>query len=156
MPLLLVLLLTAITAAQRPTDIVRWSASAPSKAVAAGATATIELTAKIEDGWKLYALVQPKGGPVPLEILLGKGSAFTLVQKQITGPLPKLQHDDTFKVETQYYEREAAFTVPVTVPKTASSRKQQVPIEVTFQACGAEICLRPFTHRLNVDINVSR
>jgi len=155
MPLLLVLLLTAINAAQRPTDIVRWSAAVPSKAVAAGGTAKIELTAKIEDGWKLYALVQPKGGPVPLAILLDKATPFRLVQKQITGPLPKVQRDDTFNVDTQYYEHEAAFIVPVTMPKTASG-KQQVPIDVTFQACGAEICLRPFTQRINVDVNVSR
>ena len=155
MPLLLVLLLAAITSAQRPTDIVRWSASVPSKPVAAGGTAKIELTAKIEDGWKLYALVQPKGGPVALEIALDKGTPFRLVQKQITGTLPKVMKDDTFNVDTQYYEHEAAFTVPVTVPKTAAG-KQQVPIDVTFQACGATICLRPFTQRINVDISVSR
>ena len=148
-------MLTAVTAGQRPTDIVRWSAAAPPKAVAAGGTAKIELTAKIEDGWKLYALSQPKGGPVPLEIVLERGTLFTLVQKQISGPLPKVQRDDNFNLDTQYYEREAAFTIPVTVPKTASG-KQAVPLDVTFQACGATICLRPFTQRINVNINISR
>jgi thiol:disulfide interchange protein DsbD len=155
MPLLLLILLTALSTGQRPTDIVRWSAAATSKTVAAGGTARIELTAKIEDGWKLYALSQPKGGPVPLAIALEKGAPFTLVQKQITAPLPKLQKDDNFNLETQYYEHEAAFTVPVTIPKTASG-KQQVPLDVTFQACGASICLRPFTQRINVAISVGR
>jgi DsbC/DsbD-like thiol-disulfide interchange protein len=147
------LLLLAPTA-QRPTDIVRWSAVAP-KSSAAGSVAKIELTAKIEEGWKLYALTQPKGGPVALEIALEKGTPFVLVQKQITGPLPKVQRDDTFKVDTQYYEHEASFTVPVTVPKAVSG-KSQLPLDVTFQACGAEICLRPFTQRLNVELIVGR
>ena len=154
MPLFLLVLWTALTAAQRPADIVRWSAVAPAKAVAAGGTAKIELTAKIEDGWKLYALTQPKGGPVPLEIAVEKGAPFTLVQKQISAPLPKVEKDDTFGVDTQYYEREAVFTVPVTVAKGSSAR--QVPLAVTFQACGATICLRPFTQRLSVDLNVTR
>jgi thiol:disulfide interchange protein DsbD len=155
MSLLLLILLTAVAAVQRPADIVRWSAAAPPKAVSAGGTAKIELTAKIEDGWKLYALTQPKGGPVPLEIVLEKSAPFTIVQKQITAPLPKVEKDDTFNVDTQYYEREAVFTVPVIVPKTAAG-KQQVPLDVTFQACGASICLRPFTQRINVEIRVSR
>ena len=115
----------------------------------------IELTARIEDGWKLYALSQPKGGPLPLEIVVAKGAPFTLVAKDITAPLPKVHNDANFKLETQYYEREAAFTVPITVSKK-SSGKQQVPLDVTFQACGAEICLRPFTQRVNVDVVVGR
>jgi DsbC/DsbD-like thiol-disulfide interchange protein len=155
MAFLLMVLMILAPSAQRPTDIVRWTAATPSKAVAAGGTVKIELTAKIEDGWKLYALSQPKGGPVPLEILLEKGTPFTLLQKQITGPLPKVEKDDNFNLDTQYYEREAAFTVPIMVPKAASG-KQQVPLDVTFQACGASICLRPFTQRISVDINVSR
>ena len=149
------MLLAVLAPAQRPTDIVKWSATAPPKPVVAGGTAKIELSAKIEDGWKLYALSQPKGGPIPLEIVLEKGTPFTLVQKQITGPLPKVQRDDNFNLDTQYDEREAAFTVPVTISKTASG-KQQVPLDVTFQACGASICLRPFTQRINVEMVVSR
>ena len=154
MPFLLMVLAILIPM-QRPTDVVRWSATAPAKAIAPGGVAKIELTAKIEDGWKLYALSQPKGGPIPLAIVLEKGAPFTLVQKQITGPLPKLQKDDVFNLETQYYEHEAAFTLPVTLPKTATG-KLQVPLDVTFQACGANICLRPFTQRVNVEISVSR
>ena len=155
MALLLLFLLSVAPSAQRPGDIVRWSAVAPANAVSAGGTAKIELTAKIEDGWKLYALTQPKGGPVPLQIVVGKGAPFTLVQKHITAPLPKIEKDDTFNVDTQYYVGEAAFTVPVTVPKAATGM-QQVPLDVTFQACGATICLRPFTQRISVDLNVTR
>ena len=153
MAFVLAVLMFLTPSVQRPTDIVRWSGVAPTKAVAAGGTAKIELTARIEEGWKLYALSQPKGGPVPLEIVLEKSTPFALLQKQITGPLPKIQKDDNFNLETQYYEHEAAFTVPISLPKSVKGR-QQVQLNVTFQACGATICLRPFTQRVNVDINV--
>jgi thiol:disulfide interchange protein DsbD len=152
---LLLVLLAIIGGIQRPTDVVRWSAAAPAKAVVPGGVAKIELTAKIEDGWKLYALSQVKGGPVPLSIVVEKGAPFTLAPKAITGPLPKLQKDDNFNLETQYYEHEAVFALPVTVARTAGG-KQRVPLDITFQACGAAICLRPFTLRVEVDISVSR
>ena len=152
---LLVFCLTFLAPAQHPADIVKWSATAPAKAVAPGGTARIELSAQIEDGWKLYALSQPAGGPVALSIALEKGAPFKLVQKEISGPLPKVQRDPNFNRDTQYYEREAAFVVPVVVPKGAAGKKE-VPLEVTFQACGAEICLRPFTHKLTAVVVVSR
>ena len=154
MPLVLVLL-ALLAGGQRPTDIVKWSAMPPVGPVEAGDIAKIRLTARIENGWKLYALSQPKGGPVPLEIVVDKNVPLKIVQSEITGPKPKLQKDDNFNLETLYYEQEAAFSVPVRIPRTASG-KLRVPLDVTFQTCGAEICLRPFTQRLTVELVVSR
>jgi DsbC/DsbD-like thiol-disulfide interchange protein len=147
----------AVTAtAQRPTDIVKWSAEAPSAAVRAGGTAKIALTARIEEGWKLYSLTQPKGGPIPLAIGVAKGAPFTLAAKDITSPPPKVQKDEVFSKDTQYYEDEAAFVLPVAVPKMVTPGDHTVPVEVTFQACGKEICLRPFTQKLEVKVTVTR
>ena len=153
--LLCVLALVVTFAGQRPTDIVRWSAEAPAKSVNAGAVAKIGLTARIEDGWKLYALAQPKGGPVPLSITVAKGVPFTLTTKEIVSPAAKAQKDELFSGgNTQYYESEAAFVLPVTVPKSVAPGDHMVPVDVTFQACGKEICLRPFTQRLEVKLTV--
>ena len=151
--LLLIAMLSV--SSQIPTDIVKWSVAGPAKPVAAGSVAKLQLSAEIQEGWKLYALSQSSGGPIPLTIALEKNAPFKLVQKEISGPLPKVQKDSNFNRDTQFYEREAEFVVPVVVPKTGAGKKQ-VPIEVTFQACGAEICLRPFTHKLTADIVVSR
>lgn len=148
--------LTATLAAQRPADIVKWSAEAPAGSVRAGSTAKIGLTARIEEGWKLYSLTQPKGGPIPLAIGVAKGAPFTLTAKNITSPAPKLQKDEVFSSETQYYEHEAAFVLPVTVPKTLEPGSHVVPIDVTFQACGQSICLRPYTQRVEVTVSVTK
>src|SRR5215207_10431746 len=150
-PLLLVVLLL-LPVAQRPADIVKWSATGPEKPVSAGGEAKIALNAKIESGWKLYALTQPDGGPVKLAIATPKGTPFTIVAKRIVAPLPKVHTDENFKLDTQYYEVDATFTVPVAVPRTTVAGPAEVPIEVTFQACGESICLRPFTQRLTVPI----
>jgi DsbC/DsbD-like thiol-disulfide interchange protein len=151
-----VLALAAVAAAQRPADIVKWSADAPAGSVRPGGTAKIGLTAKIEEGWKLYSLTQPKGGPIPLAIGVAKGAPFTLTAKNITAPAPKLQKDEVFSSETQYYEHEAAFVLPVTVPKTVEAGSHVVPIDVTFQACGQSICLRPYTQRIEVTVSVTK
>ena len=150
-----VVALAATLAVQRPTDIVKWSAEASGAEVRAGAVATVNLTAKIEDGWKLYALSQPKGGPIPLGISVAKGAPFTLAARQIVAPAAKTQKDELFSGgNTQYYEDTVSFVLPVTVPKTVGPGEQTVPIDVTFQACGKELCLRPFTQRLDVKVSV--
>ena len=153
---LLVLLLSLATspALQKPADVVKWSATSPQTAVAPGGTVTVALTAKIEQGWKLYALTQPAEGPVPLTIATASGTPFTVAKGKIVGPKPKVLKDETFGVETLYYESEADFTVPVTLPKTAKAGQVQVPLDVTFQACGQSICLRPFTQKLTADVTV--
>ena len=152
---LILLLIALVSAGQRPTDVVKWSAKPPAAAVVAGESVVITLTAKIQDGWKLYAFTQPDGGPVPLAIAIGKDAPVTLVRRRIGAPQPKVQKDVNFDVDTHYYENVAAFTVPVQVPRAASG-KVTVPLDVTFQACGAEICLRPFTERVTVNINIAK
>ena len=153
--LVVLALLGATVVAQRPTDIVKWSAEGPTADVRAGEIAKINLTARIEDGWKLYALSQPKGGPIPLSIAVGKGAPFTLAARQIVAPAAKVQKDELFAGgSTQYYEEAVSFVLPVAMPKTAVPGEQTVPIDVMFQACGKELCLRPFTQRLDVKVSV--
>jgi DsbC/DsbD-like thiol-disulfide interchange protein len=149
----LLLLALVFGGGQRPSDIVRWTVTSTS--VSAGGTAKFAVTARIQDGWKLYAIEQPADGPVPLEIKLQNGSRFELLRKQIAGPAPRILKDPNFDVETRYYEKEAAFTVPVKVPPAAAGA-HEVPFEITFQACGADICLRPFTQKLSASLEVRR
>ena len=146
LPLILVLGLS-LGALQRPADIVKWSAAPAS--VAAGETLKFQLTATIESGWKLYAISQPEGGPKPLAIEIADGAPFTIAKKQIVAPKPKTLKDENFGLTTLYYEKEAVFSVPVSAQPPAASATQ-IPLEITFQACGNGICLRPFTEKVNV------
>jgi hypothetical protein len=103
----------------------------------------------------LYALEQPPDGPRPLAFEIARGSAFAISQKQIGAPKAKVQkQDENFSTDTRYYEHDVVFTVPVNVPRPAAAGPHLAPLEVTFQACGAELCLRPFTQQLPVEISV--
>lgn len=142
---------------QRPTDIVKWSAAPVTAHVGPGGVATITVTATVQPGWKLYAVEQPPGGPVPLTFALAKGAPFGIAGKQIVAPKAKIQKQDAnFPVDTHYYENEAKFTVPVNVHPPAAAGGHTIPLEVTFQACGAELCLRPFTEKLQVPVTVRK
>ena len=154
MPLVLVLCSLLLAAVQRPADVVRWSAAAPSASVAPGGTVKIQVTAKVQAGWKLYAIEQPPDGPEPLTFDVAKDSGFSLLPKQLVAPKPKIQSDENFGLQTRYYENDVVFTVPVSL--AASAAGAQVPLEVTFQACGQNICLRPYTQKLLVPITISR
>jgi DsbC/DsbD-like thiol-disulfide interchange protein len=152
MPVVCVLLLVS----QRPADVVKWSATGPEKPVSAGTEAKVVLNAKIGSGWRLYALTQPVGGPVKLAITTPKGTPFTVAALRIEAPAPKVHSDENFQAETRFYDADTAFTVPVSVPRTTAAGPHQVPIDVTFQACGETICLRPFTEHLTVNISVTK
>ena len=67
-----------------------------------------------------------------------------------------LKQDENFAVDTHYYEGQAAFTIPVTIDRSVASGAHEIPLEVTFQACGNELCLRPFTHKLPVTISIGK
>jgi DsbC/DsbD-like thiol-disulfide interchange protein len=151
--LLLFLLAAGGVVPQRPADVVQWSATAVSSTVTAGDTAKIVLRAQIQGGWKLYALTQPAGGPQKLSIAIGKDAPFTVTEKQIVAPPPKKMADPNFGTESMYYEKAVEFTVPVAVAKGASGQVD-IPLEVTFQACGADLCLRPFTQKVPVPVTV--
>jgi DsbC/DsbD-like thiol-disulfide interchange protein len=151
--LLLLMLGLAAAVPQRPADVVQWSATATVPSVTAGETVTVVLRAQIQGGWKLYALTQPPGGPQKLSIGVAKDAPFTITEKQIVAPAPKKMKDANFGTDSMFYEKVVEFTVPVSVAKTASGGAE-IPLEVTFQACGAELCLRPFTQKLSVPLNV--
>ena len=154
MPLIVVVCSLLMAAVQRPADVVRWSA-APVGIVAAGATVKVTVAAKVQPGWKLYAIEQPADGPKPLTFAVPKGSGFSVTATQITAPKAKVQDDENFGLQTRYYENDVSFTVPVGVPASANGATQ-LPLEVTFQACGQNICLRPYTQKLQVPITISR
>jgi hypothetical protein len=64
--LLLASLSTCILAsAQLPHDVVHWSVTVVSRdAIKRGSSASVQLSAEIQDGWHVYALTQPAGGPI--------------------------------------------------------------------------------------------
>jgi thiol:disulfide interchange protein DsbD len=137
-------------AAQNP---VRWSIAADPVRLAAGGHVQARVTADIDDGWKVYALTQPPGGPFALAFQVAAGPIFSAAGAA-DGPLPHTAFDPNFNLDTQYHERQAAFRVPVRVAAAAAPSTHTLRVMVTFQTCNERLCLPPRELALDVGVIV--
>ena len=95
-------------------DPIRWTISTDvrDKPVKKGDRFAVILTAHIGEGWHLYSLDQTAGGPIPTRIALPDGQGFKLAD-EIDAPIPRVEFDPVFNLETQFYEGSPEFIVPV-------------------------------------------
>ncbi|MBZ5498030.1 MAG: protein-disulfide reductase DsbD N-terminal domain-containing protein [Acidobacteriia bacterium] len=142
---------------QIPREPVKWSikATLPDKPLKPGDKLTLQLTAKIEEGWHLYATDQAEGGPTPTRIVVPSDQSFEQAGT-IESSEPKSAMDPNFNLMTEYYEGQAAFTIPVKVAATATAGKSEVRVNVSFQTCNEELCLPPKTVKLALEVNLTR
>ena len=131
---------------QRATEVVKWNASTNKST---GASVSIALSATIQDGWHVYALSQPAGGPNPLKISIPAGAPFAL-----HGPIAEAKvtrrEDPSFKMETVYYV--SAVNLTLDIKKAGAVGADALPLDVRFQACNDRLCLPPYTAHLSADL----
>jgi len=132
--------------AQRSTEIVKWTA-AVSKST--GASTSVALSATIQNGWHVYALSQPAGGPTPLKISIPSGAPFAL-QAPVAETKVTRREDPSFKMETVFYLNYVSLTL--NVKKEGAPTADAVPVDVRFQACNDRLCLPPYTVHLTADL----
>ncbi|MEP7075642.1 MAG: cytochrome c biogenesis protein CcdA [Acidobacteriota bacterium] len=147
---LLIILIPLACFAQNPA---KWTLSSPSKnqEMRAGSSQKVELKAEIEQGWHLYALEQPAGGPIATTIKVTENSPF-VIDGQIESPKFATKPDQNFIVdgkplETRFFIHSAVFKVPLKT--TANSNSSQLSLDVRFQLCNDTFCLPPKTVRVS-------
>ena len=99
--------------AQIPKEAIKWSikATPADTPLKPGDSFSLELTAKIEEGWHLYSLDQAEGGPTPTRIVVPTDQPF-IQNGTIDSGDPKSAMDPNFNLLTQYYEGLANFHNP--------------------------------------------
>lgn len=103
------------------------------------------LKADIDPGWHLYALDQPKGGPIATTIKIPEGAPFEITGN-IESPKPEVKPDPNFMVdgkplETRSFEKSASFTVPLKA--LADGSADALALVVRFQLCNDTTCIPP-------------
>jgi len=147
-------LLSALAvAANAQENPVAWSAICSAKSVHPGQKFSAKVSAQITSGWHIYSITQAPGGPTPTEITLAAKQPFTL-SGFVIGPLPHSSYDENFQLETDTYERTAAFKVPIAVAAKAPSGASAVAIDVRFQACNDRNCLPAKTIHLSAAVRI--
>jgi len=143
-------------AAQEIDNPITWSltTSAQPRSFKPGDKITVILTAKIEEGWHLYSPDQQPGGPIPTRIVVPADQPFKLAEP-IDLPVPRTEIDPNFNLETQFYEDEATFSLPIVIAADAPAGKQEVRVNVSFQTCNGEKCLPPKHLKLTAEISIA-
>jgi DsbC/DsbD-like thiol-disulfide interchange protein len=141
---------------QERLDPVKWSIGieSPEMARKPGEKVNIELGAKIDDGWHLYAPEQPAGGPIPTRIDVPEDQPFRL-SGRIETPLPRIELDPNFNLDTQFYEEEAIFNIPVEILADAPAGRQEIRVHVLYQTCNWEKCLPPKRLKLAAVVEIA-
>jgi thiol:disulfide interchange protein len=109
------------------------------------ATFNAKIKAQIEDGWHLYAVEQPAGGPSATTITVEKSPPFQIDGK-ITSPAPITEYDPNFEIDTKFFVKEVEFNVPVKF--IGAGNVDDLAFNVRFQVCNDSTCLPPKTVRV--------
>jgi thiol:disulfide interchange protein len=133
-------------------DPVKWSASTKATTVKPGGSFEVQVVAQIAEGWHLYSITQAPP-PIATRITVPAGQPFALAGS-VEGPPPHVAFDQSFGIDTEFYEDSAAFTLPVKAAADASGGKKKLRVDAYFQTCNDQLCLPPKTVPMDVPIEV--
>ena len=132
-------------AAQAP---VVWTIAPLHGALKAGATANVRIEARIEDGWHIYSISQPAGGPVATRITFPIGQSFELAGNPKSSVQPHVAYDEAFHMNVELYEKAASFTVPLRRTGATIAAFDSIHVNVRYQVCNASLCFPAQTAKL--------
>lgn len=131
-----------------PNGTVQWTATL----AATGNATNLELSGAIEDGWHVYALTQPPGGPTALRVTVDDNEIAQAVGTP-SGTSPQKRRDPSFGLETRFYTHSFTIRLPVQLKQPAAAGNQLIPVSVRFQTCSDRECQPPTTIHLSVPVN---
>jgi len=111
-----------------------------------GDQAKVVLRAELEEGWHLYAMEQPPGGPIATSIKVPEQATFD-ISGPISSPKPITQFDSNFNIDTKFFKNSADFGIPLIFDSETPTDK--IELDVRFQLCTDTLCLPPQTIRVS-------
>ena len=157
LPLLVALVAGSLAAgathASAQGDAIKWSAATKATSVRPGASFDVQVTADLADGWHLDSITQAPP-PIATRITVPAGQPFALAGS-VEGPTPRVAFDQSFGIDTEFYEDSATFVVPVKVAADAPGGKKKLRIDTYFQLCNDQLCLPPKTVPMELSIEIA-
>ncbi len=100
----------------------------------------VVLDAVVDQGWYIYDMNLPEGGPESTSFHFEKVAGAELVGKITPAAKAASKYDDMFEMELRYYKNSARFTQKF---KVTDPDKFEISGYVHFQTCNNESCLPP-------------
>ncbi|MEO8048956.1 MAG: protein-disulfide reductase DsbD domain-containing protein, partial [Acidobacteriota bacterium] len=121
-------------------DPIQWTLTSDFAKAPPGATVPLHLKAAFQEGWHLYSLTTPAGGPIPTTAGLAENPAVK--SSKLYQPPPVRQFDKNFNLDTETFEKEV--DLPVTAELTPDAKGSvELIAQVRYQACNDRLCLPP-------------
>ncbi len=110
-----------------------------------GQSAMVEVTAQIAPGYHVYAVDQPKGGPLGVDLTLDPSSGATLAGDWVAVTPPKIKRQPEIWGDMPLMEHygEVVWRAPIEISAGADPRVVSVTGKVTAQVCSESTCLPP-------------
>ncbi len=135
-------------------DPIHWRLGVLSKGpVLAGRTFDAGLTATIDRGWHLYALVEPDSGPIATVITLPVSGTFQAAG-DAAAPAGTVALDPNFNVETEFFEDRVTFLLPLKVAALTKPGRYKLEVTASWQTCNDRLCLPPTDAVIALDVDV--
>ncbi len=94
--------------------------------------------AKIDPRWHLYSQYFPDGGPVRMSFNFRNSNDYKRVGKIIESPAPKVERDEVFEMDVQYFEGKATLSQKIQV---LSEKDFIIDGEFEYQVCFEDKCV---------------
>jgi thiol:disulfide interchange protein len=121
-------------------DPIQWTLTSKVAKAPAGATVPLHLKATFQEGWHLYSLTTPAGGPIATTAELAENPAVK--GSKLYEPPPMRQFDKNFNLDTETFEKEV--DLPLTAELAPDSKGAiELIANVRYQACNDRQCLPP-------------
>ena len=102
-----------------------------------GSEAKIAFYATIEDGYYMYSTDIPKGGPMPITIIITESEGVYMVGKLTPIDEPKTKYEPVFEMKVNYFTESAEFEQKFKV----LDKNYKIKGYLRFQACGNVGCI---------------
>ncbi|MDP8988747.1 MAG: thioredoxin family protein [Acidobacteriota bacterium] len=134
-------LLAALAAADaQKLDPIQWTLTSDVAKAPAGSSVPLHLKATFQEGWHLYSLTTPAGGPIPTTAELAENPAVK--SAKVYQPPPNRQFDKNFNLDTETFEKQVDLPLTATLAPDAKGSVELIA-NVRYQACNDRQCLPP-------------
>ena len=132
-------------------DPIHWSANIT---MTPDNNGVITLDAQIDDGWHLYGLDLPDGGPNKTTISFTLPEGVSLDGDLIPSETPIEKFDDIFQMPLSWWASNVSFTQKIKIQDSAE-KPLNISVSVNFQGCDNQTCIAPKTEIYELTVGES-
>lgn len=110
-----------------------------------GRTGTLYITAELDEGWHIYSITQPPGGPIRSNLKLAGSDRYKLSGDFRPDPAPRKHVDERAfpGLTLEEHEGKVTWSAPIRFTSSGEVKSLEIGGKAYVQACNAENCNPP-------------